>query len=150
MLHEDVGDAHLLPEVDRERPDALDERLVEQRALDRHRVLAVRAPVADRPVRADEDRPVGRGDPHAGERRRQPVHPLQHTQTIENARRLRAQVLAADLPAREARAVEELHREAMLGEQDRRRGARGPRADHDDVGGSGRHAVTATSLPRSG
>src|SRR2546427_4694995 len=42
-----------------------------------------------------------------------------------------AQVLAADLRAREARAVEELHRDAVLGEQDRRRGARGPRANND-------------------
>src|SRR5439155_232839 len=91
-------------------------------------VLAVRPPVADRPVRADDDRAVRRGDPHPGERRGQPIHRLQHAEAVENARRLRAQVLAADLRAREARAVEELHRDAVLGEQDRRRGARGPRA----------------------
>ena len=146
-LDENVGDPHLLAKVDRERSNPIDERLVEQRALDRHRVLAVRPPVADRPVRATDDRAVGRGDPHAGERRGQPVHRLQHAQAVEHARRLRAQVLAADLRAGEARAVEELHREAVLGEQDRRGGAPGPRADDDDVSGPGRHAVTATSLP---
>src|SRR2546429_177150 len=99
-------------------------------------ITSVAGSRAARPSRSTASTPTARPPPR-----------LRHARASGTAGRPRARLLAADLRAGEARAVEELHREAVLGEQDRRGGAPGPRADDDDVSGPGRHAVTATSLP---
>src|SRR5262249_30824451 len=72
---------------------------------------------------------------------------LERAEPVEEPRRLRAQVLAADLRARKARAIDEPHRQALLGEEDGGRRAGRTGADDDDVG---RHENTASMRPSTG
>src|SRR5262249_44763747 len=144
---DEVGDARLLAELDGQRADAVDQDRVEGLARDRHRVLAIGAPGADRAVRADQRSPVGRGDAHALQHAGDGVHGLARAEPIEQPRCLRAQILAADLRPREARAIEQTHAEPVLGQEDGGRRPRGPGADHDDVG---RHDSTASRRPSTG
>ena len=132
-LDDDVGDPGRLPKVEGQRAHALDQERVQRLARDRHRVLAVGAVGPDRPIRAGDLRAVGRRDRHASERHGAVVHRLQHAQAVEHARRLRREVLAADLRPREACAIEQRHRKAVLREEDRRRSAGRPRAGDDHV-----------------
>ncbi len=145
--HDEVGDARLLAEVDGQRADAVDEDRVEGLARDRHRVLAVRPPRSDRPVRPDEGLAVGRGDPHALQGAGDGIDRLQRAEPIQQTRGFRAQVLSADLRSRKPRAIEERDGESVLGHENGRRRARGAGADDDDVG---RHDRTATRRPSTG
>src|SRR5207247_2961918 len=61
------------------------------------------------------------------------VHGLEHAEPVENARGFRREILAADLRARKRGLVEKGHGKAALGQQDGRRRAGGPSADHHDV-----------------
>src|SRR2546421_577861 len=83
-----------------------------------------------------------------GARRRPRVaHGFQPAERIEDAERLRAQVLATDLRPRKPRPIEDEDAEAALGEQDRGGRAGGAGADDDDVEA---HALTAMTRPSHG
>src|SRR5262249_49982689 len=114
------------------------------------RVLPIWPPGSDGAIGAGHRRAVGGGDPHAGERRRsRVVHRFQHAEPIEDAERLRAQVLATDLGPRKPRPIEDEDAKAALGEQDRGGRAGGAGADDDDVGAHAPPAMTRAGPPPS-
>ena len=148
VVHQDVGHARALAKLHAEGAHAIDQDGVEDLAAKGERVVPIRPPGSDGAIGAGHRRAVGGGDPHAGERRRsRVVHRFQHAEPIEDAERLRAQVLATDLRPRKPRPIEDEDAEAALGEQDRGGRAGGAGADDDDVEA---HALTAMTRPSHG
>ena len=143
-LGDDAGDAAALAEqID--HPDAfadpdadlagtLDERGVQDPAAHRESVRTIAVPGTAGRVVADEQRAVRREDPHAPEWAGAAcLDRPEGSEAIENAASLGREILPAHLVARESRAVDEDDGQSLLGEEDRRRGARGTGADDDRV-----------------
>ncbi len=138
---DEPGDPEAFAHRDRQRPGALDQDGVEGQAPDREGVIAVAAPAAAPRVVADQRGAVRRDDPHAAERPGAGrFHRLQHPEAVEDPAPFRRQVLAADLVPREARAVEQHHLVAGLGQQDGGGGAGRAGPHHHDV--NPRHSRT--------
>ena len=122
----------------------LDEDVVQPLARNGQRVVPVTAPGPRRGIGADDHRAVGRHDRHAAQRlTARLIHRLEGAQSVENARGLRRQVLAADLGTGEGGLVEQRHAPAALDEEDRRGHACWSRPHHDHVACTHVLALTA-------
>ena len=97
-LHDDVGGAHLLAEINGQRAQPVGEGTIEDRAPNGQGAVAIWPPDPQRTVAAFERPPIGSDDPHPGEGDGPgKVDRLEHPETVENARAFRTQVLATDL-----------------------------------------------------
>ena len=130
---QEVGHAHAFSHGHAQVARPLDEDRVEVPPRRGERVVPVAPPGPVARVVADDLGAVGSGDAHAPERPRPRLDGLEHPQAIEDPADLGGEVLPADLVPGESGPVEERDGVADTGEEDRRRGAGGAGAHHDDV-----------------
>ena len=138
-VHAQPHHAMALARVRGQRPCALEQDAIEDLAGHREGVVPIATPGARGRIAALQPGAVGRHDAHAPEgARARFVHVLEGAQAIQDASRLRREILAADLRPGKGRLVEEQHRPAPLGEENGSGAPGRTRAHHHHVmGGHG-------------